>query len=243
LPGFFCRCPLALIPPVFFVARSSPRRFLRTGRGDTVKDPHGDLRIGDSVRVRRQRWRVVDIRAGEGCSVLTLAGSGALNAGVTRRVITPFDIVEPSKRSPRLRVVTVRRWRAACRALLTTHGSAASLRTAARARIDLHPYQLEPALAILSGLGSRVLIADDVGLGKTIQAALAVSELVARGAADRVLVLSPAGLRDQWVHELRTRFGIDAAIVDMREGRRRAARLPVGLNPWSTVTVAIGSID
>jgi superfamily II DNA or RNA helicase len=243
LPGFFLRCPFALIPLAFFVVRSSVRRFLRTGSGDTVKDPHANLRIGDSVGVRRQRWRITDIRPGDGCSVLTLAGSGTLNAGVTRRVITPFDVVEPSNRLPRLRIVTMRRWRAACRALLTTHCSASSLRTAARARIDLHPYQLEPALAILSGLGSRVLIADEVGLGKTIQAALVVSELVARGAADRILVLSPAGLREQWAHELRERFSIDAAIVGMREGRRRAALLPVGLNPWSTVPVAIGSID
>ena len=67
-----------------------------------------------------------------------------------------------------------------------------------RARIDLLPHQLEPALAVVSGLGSRLLLADEVGLGKTIQAALVVAELRARDAIDRVLVLTPAGLREQW---------------------------------------------
>ena len=123
------------------------------------------------------------------------------------------------------------------------HGTAGSLTTAARAHIDLHPYQLEPALAVAGGLGSRVLIADEVGLGKTIQAGLLLSELRARGAADRMLVLSPAGLREQWSAELRDRFGIEATVMDTREGRRRAALLPVGLDPWSTVAIAITSID
>jgi superfamily II DNA or RNA helicase len=109
--------------------------------------------------------------------------------------------------------------------------------------MDLLPYQLEPALAVIRGLGSRVLIADEVGLGKTIQAGLIVSELLARGAADRVLVLAPAGLREQWAGELRDRFGIDATLVDMRQARRRASELPVGVNPWSTVPIAIASVD
>ena len=177
------------------------------------------------------------------CTVVTLTGIGTQNAGVERRVLTPFDSVEPLERPARLRVVRMRRWRRLCRALVAEHGPASMLRTALRARIDLLPYQLEPALAVIRGLGSRVLIADEVGLGKTIQAGLIVSELVARGAADRVLVLAPAGLREQWAGELRDRFGVDATLVDMREARRRASELPVGVNPWSTVPIAIASVD
>src|SRR5207302_1924360 len=85
--------------------------------------------------------------------------------------------------------------------------------------------------------------ADDVGLGKTIQAGLILSELIARCAGDRVLILTPAGLRDQWAAELRERFAIEATIVDRRELRLRAGSLPVGLNPWSTLPVAIASVD
>ena len=201
------------------------------------------IRVGDSVRIRRQRWRVVALRAHDRCTVVTLTGIGTRNAGVERRVLTPFDSVESAERPDRLRVVRMRRWRRLCRALVAEHGPASMLRTALRARIDLLPYQLEPALAVIRGLGSRVLIADEVGLGKTIQAGLIVSELVARGAAERVLVLAPAGLREQWAGELRDRFGVDATVVDMRQARRRASELPVGVNPWSTVPIAIASVD
>ena len=51
------------------------------------------LRIGDAVRVRRQLWRVVDVRPGDDCRVVTLTGLGIVNAGLERRVITPFDVV------------------------------------------------------------------------------------------------------------------------------------------------------
>ena len=200
-------------------------------------------RVGDRVRLRRERWRIVDLRAFDACQLITLCGAGASNAGAERRVLSPFDLVEPIERSPRLRLVRPHRWRRQCRALLAEARPAGALQTARHARIDLLPHQLEPALAIVRGLGSRILIADEVGLGKTIQAGLIVSELQAMGAADRVLVLAPAGLREQWRAELADRFGIEAAILDMRETRRVASTLPVGLNPWSTIRVAVASID
>jgi SNF2 family DNA or RNA helicase len=105
------------------------------------------------------------------------------------------------------------------------------------------PFQLEPALAVLRGLGTRLLLADEVGLGKTIQAGLIASELRARGAVDRILVLAPAGLREQWSHELNERFGLDTPSVDARSLRRLAAELPIGINPWSTLAGAIASVD
>jgi len=109
--------------------------------------------------------------------------------------------------------------------------------------MDVLPHQLEPAVSLLRGDGCRILLADEVGLGKTIQACLIVAELRARGAADRVLVLTPPGLRDQWHEELARRFAIDATIADFRAVRRRAADLPPDLNPWTTWPVAIASID
>ncbi|HEY6211456.1 MAG TPA: helicase-related protein, partial [Vicinamibacterales bacterium] len=117
------------------------------------------------------------------------------------------------------------------------------LRAATRARIDLLPYQLEPCLAILRGRASRVLLADEVGLGKTIQAGLIVSELSERAGIDRVLILTPPGLRDQWRDELQRRFALDPSIVDARAIVRRAADLPPDVNPWTTIPMAIASIE
>ena len=201
----------------------------------------------DVVRVRRRRWRVVDVRGHERCQVLTVAPLGGVEpndgGGLERHFAAPFDVVERIERPPGLTRVPRRLWRRACRALIAADTPPGALKCARLARIDLLPHQLEPALAFVRGLGSRVLLADDVGLGKTIQAGLIVSELRALGAAERVLVMTPAGLRDQWVHELSERFNIEAAVLDVHALRRSIATLPVGLNPWQTVPIAIASID
>lgn len=201
------------------------------------------IRTGDLVYVRRQRWRVIEVRAYEQCQLLALTGIGSGNRGLERSVLMPFEAIAALDGAPSIQFVRPQRWRRACCALLADDAPAAGLRAARSARIDLLPHQLEPALAVLRGHGSRVLLADDVGLGKTIQAGLIIAELRARGMAERVLIVSPAGLRDQWSAELFARFEITASIVDVREVRHRVATLPVGVNPWATVPIAIASID
>jgi superfamily II DNA or RNA helicase len=201
------------------------------------------VRPGDLVRVRRARWRIVQIRACEDCQIVTLCGLSPPHLGLTRRILTPFETVEPIDRAPRPLIVRPVRWRRACRALIAADGPPGSLRTARSARIELLPHQLEPALAVLRGLGTRLLLADEVGLGKTIQAGLILSELIARGSIDRVLVLTPPGLREQWRQELWDRFTIDATCVDGQMLRRLAATLPIGVNPWRTLSTAIASVD
>ena len=227
---------------------AGPADRLRQGYGGPPKlhakaEAGHDVRVGDLVRVRRHRWRVADVHGYDHCQLVTLSGAGALNGGVQRRVLAPFDVIEPLDKPTGLRFVHPGRWRRACRALVAQHTPPGALRSALRARMDLLPHQLEPAMALVRGLGSRVLLADDVGLGKTIQAGLAVAELRARDAADKILILTPAGLRDQWASELAERFDLDAAIVDFRAVRHRVATLPVGVNPWSTAPIAIASID
>src|SRR5207244_4393402 len=104
-------------------------------------------------------------------------------------------------------------------------------------------YQLEPALAIIRGHASRVLLADEVGMGKTVQAGLIAAELRARGAADRVLILAPPGLRDQWATELGRRFDLSLSVLDARAVRRFRSMLPPGVNPWTATPMAIASMD
>jgi SNF2 family DNA or RNA helicase len=201
------------------------------------------MQIPQYVRVRGARWRVLDVRAYEDCELVTLTGVSPPYNGVERRFLAPFDAIEPIDHRRRPRVVRAERWRNACRHLLAGNRPPGGLEAALHARIDLLPHQLEPALAILRGMGSRVLLADEVGLGKTIQAGLVCAELLVRGAIDRVLVLTPAGLRGQWCDELLKRFSIRATTVDAAALRTAAATLPVGLNPWSTQPIAIASID
>ncbi len=194
--------------------------------------------ISQTVRVRRQQWRVAGIRSYETCQLVTLANRQAI-----RQVLTPFDDVEAVATSDRPLLTTPRRWRRACRALLAADTPPGGLRTAASAAIELLPHQLEPALAVLRGIGSRVLLADDVGLGKTVQAGLIVAELITRQAAERVLILTPAGVRDQWADELQKRFALTAAHADSASLRQLGATMPIGVNPWQTMPLAIASID
>ena len=201
------------------------------------------MQIPQYVRVRGARWRVLDVRTYEDCELVTVTGVAPPYIGVERRFLAPFDVIQAIDRRSRPRVVRAEHWRNACRHLLADNRPPAGLAAALHARIDLLPHQLEPALAILRGLGSRLLLADEVGLGKTIQAGLVCAELLVRGAIDRVLVLTPAGLRGQWRDEFLKRFSIHATTVDAPALRTAAATLPVGLNPWSTHPIAIASID
>jgi superfamily II DNA or RNA helicase len=218
---------------------------MQTSRASIPEDrgQSATTRAGDIVRIRSQRWRVLDVRSFERCQLITVKGIGSGNAAITRQFLLPFETVGELNQGPSLRFVSPRLWRRALRTVLATYTPPGSLRAAAPARIDLMPHQLEPALAVVRGLGTRVLLADDVGLGKTIQAGLIISELETRCVAERVLILTPAGLREQWASELSTRFGINATVVDFRDVRQRVASLPLGLNPWSTVRHVIASID
>jgi superfamily II DNA or RNA helicase len=192
---------------------------------------------GIRVSVRDADWRVARVDAFERCAILTLEGPGRQRL----RVIDPFDRITPIARD---RVVRRKR-RAVLRAALSAVRAdrpPLSLWTAAAAAIDLHPYQLEPALAVLRG-ATRVLLADAVGLGKTIQAGLILSELRERGWVERALVVCPPGVRQAWADELRHRFGITAAVFDQPSIAGAAAALPPGLNPWTTHATMIASID
>ena len=74
-------------------------------------------------------------------------------------------------------------------------------------------YQLQTAQTVLRRMRGRAILADEVGLGKTIEAGLVLSELRMRGLADRALVITPAGLVDQWREELERKFGLPTAIA------------------------------
>src|SRR5262245_49636885 len=85
------------------------------------------------------------------------------------------------------------------------------------AQIDFYPYQFKPVLKFINSPTERLIIADEVGLGKTIESALIWIELQARRQAKRLLVVCPKILAEKWREELRTKFLLDARIVDFRD--------------------------
>jgi SNF2 family DNA or RNA helicase len=85
-----------------------------------------------------------------------------------------------------------------------------------RLRFEPFGYQLEAAARVLRHMQGRAILADEVGLGKTIEAGLALSELRLRGLAGRVLVLVPAGLVGQWREELERKFALPSVVATAR---------------------------
>ncbi|MBX7492043.1 DEAD/DEAH box helicase [Qipengyuania sp. 1NDW9] len=82
---------------------------------------------------------------------------------------------------------------------------------------EFHAYQYKPVLKLLNSPSRGLLVADEVGLGKTIEAGLIWTELVARGDARRLLVVCPKSLREKWRAELRSKFNVEAKLCDAEE--------------------------
>lgn len=112
-----------------------------------------------------------------------------------------------------------------------------------RSGISIEDYQLDPLVRALNMPRVSLLIADDVGLGKTIEAGLVAQELILRHRARRIFVVCPAGLQVQWQEQMRDKFGLDFRIVDsdlMRDLRRKRG---IHVNPWGHYPRLIVSID
>ena len=132
--------------------------------------------------------------------------------------------------------------RIAAEALTARGGGGASrlVPALAHSAVDLNPHQIEAAAFALAALptGGAVL-ADEVGLGKTVEAGLVLAQLAAEGKG-RAIVLVPASLRAQWRDELQGKFGIDAEVVD-GDVVRAAERNGLRTNPFDTGGVVICS--
>ena len=97
------------------------------------------------------------------------------------------------------------------------------------ARIEPEPYQVFVAHRVANGLFPRMILADEVGLGKTIEAGLVLKELRARKIIDRVLIICPASLQAQWEYELRSKFNEPFTIFDSTAVKFLGKD---GGNPW-----------
>ena len=100
----------------------------------------------------------------------------------------------------------------------------ANIQSPFRSGIDIEDYQLDPVVRAIQMPRVNLLIADDVGLGKTIEAGMVVLELIIRHRARRVLVVCPSSLQIQWRDQMRDKFGLDFRIVDSELMKRPAPR-------------------
>src|SRR5437868_1491129 len=168
--------------------------------------------VGALVRARGREWVVLPESEESLLVVRPLGGTDDETTGI----FLPLENVEPARfappdphqvgdhRSSRLLRDAVR---------LGFRSSAGPFRSFARLGVEPRPYQLVPLLMALSLEPVRLLIADDVGIGKTVEACLIARELIDRGEVERLAVLCPPHLAEQWQDELQDKFHLDAELV------------------------------
>lgn len=193
---------------------------------------------GDLIWIRRHLWRVQATHSEAGLTRVRVRAAGHADS---RTFLLPADQWwrDQADRTRRVSARYARAWLAARAARLHPAGAPATI---LRANTTLLAYQLEPALAVLTG-ARRVLIADAVGLGKTVQAALVIAEVLARHADGRALVLAPAALIPQWADELAARFHLASRVADTATFARLRAERPYLTSPWSSPGVWLASPD
>ncbi len=213
--------------------------------------------VGQLVRVRDRHWVVSEVQAstldgdhaqhlielasveddglGDELTVIWEIEPGTdipETATLPRPQLDRFD--DPSRLDGFLDAV---RWGA------ITSADSRALQAPFRAGITIEDYQLDPVVRALQMPRVNLLIADDVGLGKTIEAGLVVQELLLRHRARTMLVVCPASLTLKWKAEMGDRFGLEFRIVDasmLRELRRTRG---LAANPFKSYPRLIVSID
>ncbi|HEX8909526.1 MAG TPA: SNF2-related protein, partial [Anaeromyxobacteraceae bacterium] len=177
---------------------------------------------------------------GSGSSQVEVVGMGVVGTGVAVRERAAAGEVD----APKARAASLTRFhqRIAAEALTARSGQGASrlAPVLAQSAVDLNPHQIEAAAFALSSMATGgCVLADEVGLGKTVEAGLVLAQLAAEGRG-RILILVPASLRAQWRDELRSKFGLESEVVDGVSARAQE-RHGLKLNPFDTGGIVIAS--
>ena len=107
--------------------------------------------------------------------------------------------------------------------------------------VQLEDYQLVPLARALKMPRVSLALFDDVGLGKSVEAGLILTELIMRRRLRRVLILCPAWLKQQWRDEMRTKFSLSFDVVDRPATHQLRRRLGMDTNPWRTSSRIVAS--
>lgn len=197
---------------------------------------------GALVSLRGREWVVL---ASEGDDLLRIRPVGGLDEEETC-VHTAIEKITPSTFPPPT-ADDIGDF-AACRmlrdaAMLSTRASAGPFRSFGRIAVEPRPYQLVPLLMALKLDHVRLLIADDVGIGKTIETCLILRELIDRAEVKRFSILCPPHLAEQWKLELETKFHIEATLILSDTIQKLERRLPTGVSVFDRHPYTIVSTD
>jgi superfamily II DNA or RNA helicase len=199
---------------------------------------------GDLVRARGREWIALPSPDEGALYLRPLSGTEAdvqiIRPELEREPVVPAHFAIPSDAA----VATQDAARLLSDALrLSLRRGAGPFRSAARLGFEPHAYQLVPLLMALRLSTVRLLIADDVGIGKTIEAGMILRELIDRGEADRFSVLCPPHLTEQWTGELNEKFDIDAVAVTAASAGRLERGLPASMTLFDAHPFTVVSLD
>jgi hypothetical protein len=200
---------------------------------------------GDVVHARHRQWLVDDVVAGEGVEspLVRLVCLDDDDPGRTVEVLWDLElgarVVAPETHGlgDAARLDPPAHFGAYLHALKWSAVSAADatrFQAPFRAGIKLMAHQLTPLMKALELPRANLFIADDVGLGKTIEAGLVLQELILRQQASFVLVVCPASVCLQWQGEMARRFGLRFEVMTRQFVAWRRQERGFGTNPWST---------
>lgn len=199
---------------------------------------------GDLVRARGREWVALPSPRDGILALRPLSGSG--NDTVILDPALEILPVEPARFDLSADAAITVQAKAALLAdamRLTLRRGAGPFRSAAQLAFEPRTYQLVPLLMALRMAVPRLLIADDVGIGKTIEAGLILRELMDRGEVDAFSVLCPPHLVEQWMGELKARFGIDAVAVTSSTASRLERGLPLAQTLFEAYPFTVVSLD
>lgn len=199
---------------------------------------------GDMVRARGREWIVLPSPSEDLLNVRPLSGTDD-DALLIAPALEAVPVRAASFEAPTAdRLDTQDGGRLLADALrLSLRRGAGPFRSAAHLGVEPRAYQLVPLMMALKQSVVRLLIADDVGIGKTIEAGMILREWLDRGIVDRFAVLCPPHLVDQWVSELGEKFDIDAVAVTAARARGLERGLPTSQSLFEAYPHTVVSLD
>ncbi|BAY93751.1 MULTISPECIES: helicase-related protein [unclassified Tolypothrix] len=202
---------------------------------------------GSIITCRNRQWVVLPSENQEIIRLRPLSGNEDEIAGIFQPLLSQFLEKIESATFPLPQATSVQDHAAALllmdAARLLLRSGAGPFRCLGRLSLRPRPYQLVPLLMALKLETVKLLIADDVGIGKTVEAGLIARELLDRGEVKRIAVLCPPHLCEQWQQELREKFHIDAVVVRSGTASKLERNIPNNESVFSYYRHLIVSLD
>jgi len=219
---------------------------------------HSDLpETGQLVEVRRRQWVVTEVKASalseSSRKTQHLVSLSSLDEDFSNEEIQVIWEIEPGAQViEKAGLPSITGWDSkdkldafldAVRWGAVTNVDRNFLQSPFRSGIAIEDYQLDPLVRAIDMSRVNLLIADDVGLGKTIEAGLVIQELILRHRVRTVLVVCPSSLQIKWKTEMWEKFGLEFRIVDTESLKELRKKLGIHVNPWTSFPRLITSMD